>query len=509
MILIGGISAIVGFIVAYIVTRPNAKKIEKNAILEAERIRKNAQYESDRALEDARKQAEQIRKNIQKEESQSQKRIDEAQAKMDNRMEKRETLLEEKIAKAEESKIKHEDESGKLRDKQRELNQVLEAQNEKFAEIAKLSQDEAREQILKRMEESLNPQLVELQKRKLELVREEAEKEGSNIIVQAIQRFASPMTSETTTSVVRLKSDDLKGKIIGREGRNINAFEMIAGVDLIIDDAPGTVTISSYDKFRRYVAKVALEELLKDGRIHPASIEAAVQKAENKADQMILDIGKKAAEEVNVSGFPNEILKLVGGLRFRTSYGQNVLSHSQEVAWLSAGIAEQLPGADVEVCRKAGLVHDIGKAVSHEVEGGHAIIGKDILEKFGVDKAIVDAMKSHHEDFPYETLESRILQAADAISASRPGARRETLEKYIKRLKALENIAGQFDGVKKAYCIQAGREVRAFVNADTVNDAASQKLSYEMAREIEAKCDYPGEVKVTIIRERRYVDKAR
>mgnify|MGYP000498260070 CR=1 FL=1 len=354
------------------------------------------------------------------------------------------------------------------------------------------------------MEDQCEKDLADLMRKKVEVLEKSADTEASNIIVQSIQRFASNATAEHTVSVVKIDSDDIKGKIIGREGRNINAFEMLAGVDLIIDDAPGAITISSFDLYRRYVAKVALEELLKDGRIHPSKIEEVIKKAQEAADKMLLEIGKRAAQELGVTGLPDQILKLTGRLRFRTSYGQNVLQHSLEVAYLAEGLAYQLPGADPELCKKAGLLHDIGKAVSHEVEGGHAVIGMEILEKFGIEPEVVTAMKSHHEDFPYESLEARVLQAADAISASRPGARRETLEKYIKRLKELETIASSFEGVDKVFAIQAGREVRVFVNAAKVDDLASEKLSFDIARKIESGCQYPGEVVVAVIRESRY-----
>ncbi|MCL4132120.1 UNVERIFIED_CONTAM: hypothetical protein GTU68_020161 [Idotea baltica] len=320
--------------------------------------------------------------------------------------------------------------------------------------------------------------------------------------------MASGTTAESTVSVVKIDDDGVKGRIIGKEGRNINAFEMLSGVDVIIDDTPNSITISSFDMFRRYVAKMALEELIKDGRIHPSSIEDAIKKAQESADKVILDIGKKCAQELHYDGLPDPVLKLIGRLRFRTSYGQNVLSHSVEVAYIAEGIARDL-GADTEVCRKAGLVHDIGKAVSHEVEGGHALIGRDILKKFGVEEPIIKAMESHHEDVPYTTIESRILQAADAISASRPGARRENLEKYIRRLKQLEAIATDKKGVNKAYAIQAGREVRVFVDANVIDDGEAQKLSHDIAKKIEADCDYPGEVKVAVIRESRFEDFAR
>ncbi len=506
----GGGGAVLGFILGYIFIRPRNRKIEEIAIKEGERVRSNAKREGDRMLNDAERQADKIRKNAEEEENRLLKRLENKEKQADERSEKRLRVLEEKIEKSEEAKEKYELKALEINDIKAELNEKIASQNEVLEGIANLSQEEARKEILERMEKELAPQLAEVQKRKLDLMREEADTQASEIIVQSIQRFASSKTDEATTSTVKLASDDIKGKIIGREGRNINAFEMITGVNLIIDDAPGSVTLSSYDMYRRYIAKITLERLLKDGRIHPGSIEETLTKVEAEAEKLLLKIGKDAAEELNISGyFPDEILSLVGRLRFRTSYGQNVLAHSKEVAWLGQGIAYALPGSDPDVLIKAGLVHDIGKAVSHEVEGGHAIIGMEILEKFGVDKAIIQAMKSHHEDFPYETIESRILQAADAISAARPGARRETLEKYIKRLKLIEGLALESKGVKKAYCIHAGREVRAFVNADHMSDAESQKLSFELARKIESKADYPGEVKVVVIRENRYVDKAK
>ena len=341
--------------------------------------------------------------------------------------------------------------------------------------------------------------------RRIEQMKNDADLEAGNFIVKSIQRYASSTTTENTTSVVKLESDDIKGKIIGREGRNINAFERLTGVDLIVDDTPGTITISSFDPFRRYVAKISLESLIRDGRIHPSRIEGAIEKAEKEAEKLIFNLGKKACQEIGmVSFFPEPILKLLGRLRFRTSYGQNVLRHSIEVAFIGEALAQEIKGADPEIMKKAGLLHDIGKAVSHEIEGGHAVIGKDILEKFGIDKRIIDAMKSHHEDFPYESNEARLLQAADAISASRPGARREAMDKYIKRLKELEAIAGSFKGVSNVYAIQAGRELRIFVDAEQINDLEAEKMSFEIARKIEKNCEYPGEVCVSLIRENKF-----
>ena len=499
---VGGL--VLGGVGTYFLSRPKAKIIEDAAKKSAEQIRKNAGLDAEHILADGRKSVDQMRENARREESQMRSRLENMIAQADERIAKREENLEQKIEKTEDQRGKFESAQRDLQEKKEELQKSLDAQNDELSRIAGLKKSDAEKELLDRLEKEIEPKLADLRARKLELVKSAAEEEASNILVQSIQRYASSVTSESTISVVKLENDDIKGKIIGREGRNINAFETMTGVDLIVDDTPGTITISCFDMFRRYVAKVALENLLKDGRIHPSRIEEAVKKAQESADKLILEIGQRAAQELGVSGFSEPVLKLVGRLRFRTSYGQNVLQHSIEVAYLAESIANWLPGSDPEICKKAGLVHDIGKAVSHEVEGGHAVIGADILKKFGVPNEIILAMRSHHEDFPYETIESRILQAADAISASRPGARRETMEKYLKRLRELESIAGSFAGVDKVFAIQAGREVRVFVNAAEIDDAASEKMSFDIAREIEANCQYPGEVKVAVIRESRF-----
>ena len=504
IIITGLLGFLGGLLITYVVTKPKAKILEEAAQREAEMLRKNAKEEAQRIITDGKHQIEILRENTKREEHQMRDRLTKMQEQFDQRIAKKEDVLEKKEERMEKAREEYEEAARKLDEKQQRLDQQLDKQTQKLEAIAKLSKVEAKKELLQRVEDQCSTELAESMRKKIELMETAADEEGANIIVQSIQRYASSVTSESTISVVKIDSDDIKGKIIGREGRNINAFEMITGVDLIVDDTPGTITISSFDVFRRYVAKIALEELIKDGRIHPSRIEEAVKKAEERADKILLDLGKKASYDLGITGFPDPILKLVGRLRFRTSYGQNVLQHSMEVAYIAEAIANDLPGANPEICKQAGLVHDIGKAVSHEVEGGHAVIGNDILKKFGIDERIILAMRSHHEDYPYETIESRILQAADAISASRPGARRETMEKYIKRLKELEAIAGSFSGVEKVFAIQAGREIRIFVNAKEVDDLTAERLSFEIARKIEQGCSYPGEVKVAVIREARY-----
>lgn len=323
-----------------------------------------------------------------------------------------------------------------------------------------------------------------------------------------IQRLATPTTSEVTTTTVAIPSDDLKGKIIGREGRNIKALERAAGVEIIVDDTPGSIVISGFDPVRRQIAKSALEMLIQDGRIQPARIEEATEKARESIEKQIKDAGEQAAYEVGVFDLDPRLLTLLGRLKFRTSYGQNVLQHSIEMTHLAGMLASEL-GADVAIAKKGALLHDIGKAVDHEVTGTHVEIGRRILQKFGVDNKVIQAMQSHHEEYPYETVESIIVQTVDAVSASRPGARRDSVENYLKRLEDLEKIATSFEGVEKAYAISAGREIRIFVTPEKLDDLAARNLAREIATRVEGELKYPGEIKVNVIRETRSIEYAR
>ncbi|MBI2175120.1 MAG: ribonuclease Y [Parcubacteria group bacterium] len=344
---------------------------------------------------------------------------------------------------------------------------------------------------------------------KLELFgREELERKARNILSTIIQRVASSTASEVTTSTVSIPSDDIKGKIIGKEGRNIRALERAAGVEVIIDDTPGAVLISSFDPVRRQIARIALENLILDGRIQPARIEETVEKAKLDVEKMMKEAGETAMYEVGVFDIDPRLLMLLGRLRFRTSYGQNVLQHSIEMAHLAGMLASEL-GADVQIAKKGALLHDIGKAVDHEVQGTHVEIGRRILQKFNVDTRIIQAMQSHHEEYPYETLESVIVQTVDAVSASRPGARRDSIENYLKRLEDLERIANTFDTVEKSYAIQAGREIRVFVTPEKITDVEAKTLARNIADQIERELKYPGEIKVHVIRETRVVEYAR
>jgi ribonuclease Y len=327
-------------------------------------------------------------------------------------------------------------------------------------------------------------------------------------MVLAMQRLGASQISEATSTIISLPSDDMKGRIIGKEGRNIKTLERLTGVDIIIDETPETLVISGFDPVRRQTAKLALEKLMSDGRIQPARIEEMVEKAEQEIGEKIKEAGEAAVYDTGVVGLDPKLIELLGRLRFRTSFGQNVLLHSIESSHLAGMLASEL-GGDVAVSKKAALLHDIGKAVDHEVPGSHVEIGKRILEKFGVNEKVIKAMQAHHEEYPYETLESRIVQAADAVSAARPGARKETLENYLKRLEELETIATAFSGVEKAYAIQAGREIRVFVTPEEVNDIQAYNLAKDISKEIEKELKYPGEIKVTVIRETRAIEYAR
>ena len=375
-------------------------------------------------------------------------------------------------------------------------------------QIAKLTEEEAKAKLLAQVEENHKTELVsaivKMEKNKIE----ELEKRAQEIMTVAIQRYARSHISEITTSTVNLPSDELKGRIIGKEGRNIRTLERLTGVEIIVDETPESITLSSFDPLRREIAKTALLKLMSDGRIQPARIEEKVEEAKKEVNKKVLEAGEAAVYEVGVLGLPREIIMLLGRLAFRTSYGQNVLLHSIEMAHLANMIAKEL-GANAEVAKKAALLHDIGKAVDHEIDGTHLELGRKILAKYGIDNAVIKAMESHHEDYPFATPEAYIVTAADAISGARPGARRDTVENYIKRLTELENIVNAFSGVEKSYAISAGREIRIFVQPDKVDDLQALKLAKEMAQKIESELKYPGEIKVNVIRETRAVEYAK
>jgi len=392
--------------------------------------------------------------------------------------------------------------------KETELNGILAEQRERRSQIAVISAHQAKELFLRRVEDECRGECGAIVQRMTEQAQEEAKDKSRQIILAAIQKYAAEQTADHTVSTVTIPSDDMKGRVIGREGRNIRSFEKATGVDVIIDDTPGVVVVSCFDPVRREVARLSLERLVQDGRIHPARIEEVVATTSKEMDEELMKIGREAAQEANIPNLAKPIIPLLGRLAYRTSYGQNVLRHSLEVAYLSQTIAEEL-GLDGTIARRAGLLHDIGKAMDHEVEGGHPQIGMEFLKRFNETEAVLNACLAHHGDCPATTAYTPIIMAADAISAARPGARRESLERYVKRLQDLEDLAMGFEGVRQAYAIQAGREVRVIVDARQVDDKSSAKLARDISKKIEQELTYPGEIKVTVLREVRTVEYAR
>lgn len=388
---------------------------------------------------------------------------------------------------------------------------VLKIEEEKRIElerVAKLTEGEAKEELLKDIEKKYEEDIL-IKIQKLENSNEEKlDRRAKDILATSIQRLASSTASELMTTIVSIPNNEIKGKIIGKEGRNIRAFERAAGVELIVDDTPGSIVISSFDPIRRQVARLALENLILDGRIQPAKIEELVEKAKEEINKIIKEKGEQAVYECGIFNFDPRIVAIIGRLYFRTSYGQNVLQHSIEMAHIAGMIAEEL-GADVAIAKAGALVHDIGKALDHEVQGTHIEIGMRILQKFGADERIITAMKSHHEDYPYETIESIIVQTADSISGGRPGARRDSVENYLKRLQELEALVNAFPAVEKSYALQAGREIRIFVTPEKISDAEAKLMARDIAMKIEQELKYPGEIKVTMIRETRIIEYAR
>lgn len=390
----------------------------------------------------------------------------------------------------------------------REAEKLRERRRQELVQVGGLGEKEARDALMKDLEESQSDSLLARIQKLDAHGRELLEDKARSILLATIHRMAASVTADVTTLSVTIPSEEIKGKVIGKEGRNIKAFERATGVDVLIDDAPDKITLSSFDPLRRHIAKVALEKLIEDGRIQPAKIEETVEKTRLEITDIVKQKGEEAAYEAGVLGLDPKLISLLGRLNFRTSYGQNVLQHSVEMAHIAGMLAEQL-GADSEVARAGALLHDIGKAVDHEVQGTHVEIGRRILEKFAVDKSIIQAMQSHHEEYPYETPESMIVQVADAVSAGRPGARRDTVERYLERLGDLERIASGFDGVEKVYAIAAGREIRIFVNPGKVTDLGVHKLARDIAERVQKELKYPGEIKVNVIRENRVVEFAR
>ncbi len=502
------ISAVIFTFVGVYIRKKIAESKMKSAENEAKRIIELANKEAEnRKKEEIYKAQEEIMASRKELDQEIRERRGEVQ-RQENRLIQKEENLENKINTLErkEKELTLKTEANENRSK--ELEELRNKEMEELERISRLSQEEAKKLILSEMEKQITIEKANLLKEMEQKTKETAEKSAKEIIGYAIQKCAADHTSETTVSIVSLPNDDMKGRIIGREGRNIKTLETLTGIDLIIDDTPEAVVISGFDPLRREIAKMALEKLINDGRIHPAKIEEMVEKSKEELEQTIKEEGERAAMEAGVVGLHPDIIKLLGKLKYRTSYGQNVLNHSVEVSNLARIMAEEL-GLDPKIARRAGLLHDIGKALDHDMEGTHVEIGVDILKKYKENETVINAVEAHHGDVEPLSLEAVLVQAADAISASRPGARRETLEAYIKRLQQLEEIADSFEGVDKSFAIQAGREIRIIVKPEKITDSEMTIMARDVAKKVEGEMDYPGQIKVNVIRETRVVDYAK
>ena len=504
----GTLIAVVTFLISVAVSLPLGMLLRKKT---AESKIKGAEGEASRILANAQKEAENAKKEeilkakeeIMKSRNELDKEIKERRSEV-GLQEKRIIQKEENLERRSET-LEHKEKDLERRlqaneEREKDLEEIYTQQTKKLEEISRLSKEEAKVMLLEQLDRKLSDEKALIIREAESKAKESADKNAREIIGYAIAKCAADHTSETTVSVVALPNDDMKGRIIGREGRNIKTLETLTGIDLIIDDTPEAVILSGFDPLRREVAKIALEKLIEDGRIHPAKIEEMVEKAKEEVENIIKQEGERAVLETGVHGLHPDLVKLIGKLKYRTSYGQNVLNHSIEVSNLARIMAEEL-GLNPKIARRAGLLHDIGKALDHDMEGTHVEIGVDVLRKYKENETIINAVEAHHGDVEPKTIEAVLVQAADAISASRPGARRETLEAYIKRLEKLEEIADSFEGVEKSFAIQAGREIRLIVKPDKISDSQMVILAREVAQKVESEMEYPGQIKVNVIRE--------
>ena len=509
------VGLIVGAIGVYMFLVKSGRKIIAQAKTEAEGLLTAVKLEAGNKAKEielkARGEQMESRKQFEKETEGSRNEL----KALDMRLTKREDILDKKLDTLTVKERHLEDLENRVAKREQSvaakddaMTKVLAEQREKLLQISGMSAEQAKDIMLRRIEDECRHEAGDLILRITEQAQEEAKEKSRQIILQAIQRYASEQTSDHTVSTVQIPTDDMKGRVIGREGRNIRSFEKTTGVDVIIDDTPGVVVVSCFDPVRRQIAKITLERLVQDGRIHPARIEEVFAQVTKEMDEELIRIGKEAVQEANLPNIAKAVIPMLGRLGYRTSYGQNVLKHSLEVAYLSQVIADEL-GLDGQLARRCGLLHDIGKAMDHDQEGGHPQLGKEFLKRFNEPEAVLNAAEGHHGDVPPTTPYTWIVMAADAISASRPGARRESLERYVKRLQDLEELAKNFEGVRQAYAIQAGREVRVIVDAHKVDDKISMKIARDIAKKIETDMTYPGEIKVTLIREVRSVEYAR
>lgn len=502
------ISAVVFIPIGVAFRKKIAESKIEGAETEAKKILELANKEAEnKKKEEIFKAKEQIMRERQDLEEEIRQRRGEVQ-KQESRIIQKEENLDRKEETLERKERDFDKREQQMDEREQELSDLLQKQMEELQKVSGLSVEEAKRILLEETEKQIKAEKAAIIREEEAKAKEESVKKARELLTYAVQKCAADHTSETTVSIVNLPNDDMKGRIIGREGRNIKALETLTGIDLIIDDTPEAVILSGFDPLRREVAKIALEKLIEDGRIHPAKIEEMVEKAKEEVEATIKAEGERATLETGVIGLNPDLVKLIGKLKYRTSYGQNVLNHSIEVSNLARIMAEEL-GLDPKRARRAGLLHDIGKALDHDMEGTHVQIGVDVLKKYKENPLVINAVEAHHGDVEPQTLEAVLVQAADAISASRPGARRETLEAYIKRLEQLEEIADSFDGVEKSFAIQAGREVRIMIKPEKVSDAEMTLMARDIAKKIEDEMDYPGQIKVNVIRESRVIEYAK
>ncbi|KKQ94947.1 MAG: Ribonuclease Y [candidate division CPR2 bacterium GW2011_GWC1_39_9] len=476
----------------------------ENAEAEATKLVDDAKRKAKEIVIEAKDEAIKVSETAKKEEKERRDQI----LRLEERLASKEENLDKKFTDLDKRKEDLEKSKEEIGDIKTQLKALRSRQEETLINLAKLTKDEAKEKLFKLVEKDYKEDMVSWIRKVQEEVKEDADSKAKDILAYAIQHITQDMTAETTVSAVQLPSDEMKGRIIGREGRNIHALERATGCDFIVDDTPETIVISGFDPVRRAVAKMALEKLIQDGRIHPSRIEEMVLKCEKEIDKTIKEAGEQAAYEAGVSGLSTDVIKILGRLKYRTSYAQNVLRHSIETSKIAASIAAEIK-ADIKIAKVAGLLHDLGKAVDQEITGTHAIISRDIAKKFGLPEEILHAIEAHHEEVEFKSVEAIIVKVADAISGARPGARRDSLDNYVKRLKELEAIANSFEGVEKSFAIQAGREVRIIVNPENIDDLEATKLARNIADKIENDLKYPGQIKVNVIRETRSIEYAK
>jgi ribonuclease Y len=493
-----------GFAIGYLYHRNITEKKLKSADERAADIIAKAEAQAQQKEVEAKEEALKLRNEAENEINRKRREIE----KQEERFQQRQESLERRLENLEKKERNLNKRQSVVDRKANEIEKIHEQRLAELERISQMTRDEAKDELLKMVEQDTRQDMTRIIRQVEADTKSEADRKAREIIVLAMQRVASDQVSETVVSAVPLPSDEMKGRIIGRQGRNIRAFENATGVDVIVDDTPEAIILSGFDPVRREIARLAMSRLITDGRIHPARIEKLVQKAQEEVEQTIKEAGEQAIYDAGVRRLHPEIIKLLGRLQFRTSYGQNQREHAIEASRLAVVIANEV-GADVEICREGALLHDIGKAVDHEVEGPHAIIGADIAKRYGVSAPVVNCIASHHHEIEQESLEAVIVEVADAISGARPGARRESLENYVKRIKALEDIAHSFKGVEEAFAIQAGREVRIIVRPEEVDDYEAIKMSKDIARQVEENLQYPGQIKVTVVRETRAVDYAK